>query len=271
MPMRNFISIIPLSILFCNVVLATGLLKPFQGRVCEQTLMAIEFSRNPSDGYGLVTNKYSLSVESLVAAYRHGAFPFVTNEDGSVGWYSLLERGVLKFDQLRIGPSDRKAIAKLNESGQYQVTFNQDFSQVIQACANQDRKGQWITPQFIEAYTQLHKAGFAHSVEVWEIQDGQRALVGGMYGVYVDGVFSGESMFHTKSDVVKLAFFELIQKLKSMGLEWMDTQQAIVIEGQPPSSLAVKWGARHVPRSEFLEMLKASQQRSRQGDLPARL
>ena len=227
---------------------------------CETSLILSEFSKAPQSGSGLVTDSLPMNFQTLTAAYGHGLFPWALTEEGTAKWYSPERRGILDFAKLEISRSDMKFIRKHLGGAEYQVTFDQAFESVMRECAMQTRAegATWIKPDFIKAYTDLHQAGFAHSVEVWA--NGE--LVGGLYGVFVNGVFAGESMFHKLPNVSKLTLYALIERLKTRGHTFMDVQQAELPEpGNPDQSvsLAVKWGAREVPRSEFLSRLKAAQ------------
>lgn len=159
----------------------------------------------------------------------------------------LENRGVLDFDQLHISRRTRDLLKK----PPYRVTFDQAFEQVIRGCANMPRQeegGTWISEKFIRTYLELHHMGYAHSAEAW---DGDR-LVGGVYGVLVQGVFSGESMFHTADNGSKIALIALIERLKAKGHTWMDTQQV--------SALPKQLGAKEIPRSEYAAKLRQAQQ-----------
>ncbi len=233
---------------------------------CEGDLLT-EFNRAPDDSNkGLVTGRIPISVQTLSAAYKSGIFPWSVNDEGLGKWYSPPQRGVLNLATVDIPRSDRKAIRKLMESGKYQVKFNTDFLQVITECASQSRfseivvdgaiikvlAGGWITDDHIEQFTQLHFAGQAHSVEVWEGDQ----MVGGLYGVFVNGYFSGESMFHKANDVTKLAYSALIDRLKANGHFFIDTQQNL--------GLTKKWGGTEISREEFHRMLGLAKARDKQ-------
>jgi leucyl/phenylalanyl-tRNA--protein transferase len=210
----------------------------------------------------LITSQVELTPESLLTAYRRGIFPWLQTRDGLGEWYSPPRRGVLFLDDLHISRKDMKFIRRNTRAGVYRVTFDAAFADVIRHCAEMDRSetdsrtgrrvsaGQWLAPQFVEQYTRLFRMGYAHSAEVWR---GEK-LVGGLYGVYIDGVFSGESMFHEESDVNKLAFYALIERLKSRGHRFIDTQMAIGLSG--------KWGARYVSRESYLQLLQDAQKLS---------
>jgi len=214
-----------------------------------QAVAALEtaFSQPPFDGLnGLVTNLVPLTAEAVVCAYRHGVFPWSSDAVlGTVNWHHPPYRGVLRLSDVTISRKDRSFIAPARHNADLQITIDEDFAGVIEACASmpRHRESTWITPDFIHAYRDLHRLGIAHSVEVR--RDGR--LIGGLYGVDVEGVFSGESMFHLESNVTKLAFWVLIDRLRALSREFIDTQMAI--------GLAKKWGAQLIPRAEF-ELLR---------------
>lgn len=233
---------------------------------CEGDLLT-ELNRAPDDtNQGFVTDRIAISSQSLSAAYKHGIFPWSVNDDGLGNWYSPPQRGVLNLANVEIPRSDRKAIRKLIESGKYEVRYNTDFLQVITECALQSRfieiaidgakvkvpDRRWITDDHIEQFTELHRAGEAHSVEIWEGDQ----MVGGLYGVFVNGYFGGESMFHKANDVTKLAYSALIDRLKAKGHFFIDTQQNV--------GLTKKWGGTEISREEFLRMLGLAKERNKQ-------
>jgi leucyl/phenylalanyl-tRNA--protein transferase len=196
---------------------------------------------------GIVDLSDDLRVERLLEAYSFGIFPW-PHEELPTLWYSPEERGILEFADLHVPRSLRKFI----EKSSWKVSFNRDFRAVIEACAVAPRPGQngtWITGKLLQAYVDFHRAGYAQSVEVW---DGRR-LVGGMYGVYVGGLFSGESMFFHEDNASKVALLHLIEFLGRQGLTWMDIQMVT------PALQA--FGGKYIPRREFLrrlELAKAS-------------
>lgn len=190
-----------------------------------------------------------LSTGSLIRAYRHGIFPWPMDEDFPLLWFCPPERAVLDFERLRV-PS---RLARLWRNCPFRFTIDQTFADVIAACRDAYRPGQagtWITEPLLKAYCLLHEQGYAHSVEAW---DDAGALVGGLYGVAVDGVFSGESMFHIASNASKLAVLYLVDNLKSRGAEWID------IETMTPHFAAL--GATLIPRDEFLDRLETTHSR----------
>ena len=186
-----------------------------------------------------------LRVETLRDAYRPGIFPW-PHENLPMPWFSPRRRTVIVFDQLHVGRSLRKAERR---SG-FTYTIDRAFDDVIASCAETprgDETGTWIGPDIIAAYTDLHRAGDAHSVEVWR----DEKLVGGLYGVDACGLFTGESMFHLAADASKLALLFLIEHLRARGAAWLDCQV------MTPHMQAL--GAREIKRAQFLDMLAEEQ------------
>ncbi len=223
-----------------------------------------EFERTPDDkDNGLVTDKVPINVQSLTEAYNRGHFPWDLTPEGNGVWFNPPKRGILELSEVRIGKSDLKALRQLEaqvERGELRVTFDTAFERVMRECQAQSRmrrnpktglledEGTWISEPIMKAYTDMFKAGRAHSVEIWKGDE----LVAGSYGTAIGGVFSGESMFHKMPDVAKLAFLRMIEKTRSLGYTWLDTQVA------PPdsTSLTVKWGAREITRDEYLDRVR---------------
>jgi leucyl/phenylalanyl-tRNA--protein transferase len=196
---------------------------------------------------GIVALGGPLTTTNLLRAYCSGIFPWPINEH-ILPWCCPEERGILEFKDLHIS----RSLARTRRKTTFDFTIDQSFLQVITSCAIVERKfesGTWITPQMIAAYNELHKAGHAHSVEVWEGTE----LVGGVYGVDGCGSFSGESMFTFRPNASKLALLYLIEHLKSRGLDWIDIQMLT------PHMEAM--GASTIRRDRFLEKLAATQQR----------
>lgn len=197
---------------------------------------------------GLVAVGGRPDVGTLHHAYRRGIFPW-PQEGYPLLWFCPETRGVLFFDELHIPRRWRRNLGDL--SG---LRFTRDtcFRQVVEACRGQRRPGQsgtWITPELVDAYERFHQAGFARSFEVWRGD----TLVGGLYGVMVRGVFSGESMFHAETDASKRALLFSVQCLQAEGLTWMDTQMVTpVVEA---------FGGRSLSRDDFLLLLRRSQKR----------
>lgn len=188
-----------------------------------------------------------LRVETLREAYRKGIFPW-PHDGMPLPWFSPRRRTVIFFDELHAGRSLRKA----QKRAPFTFTIDRAFAEVIGHCARvarPEQDGTWIGRNIIEAYTRLHQAGDAHSVEAW---DGDE-LAGGLYGVDAGGVFTGESMFHLRPDASKLALLFLVEHLRARGSQFIDCQV------MTPHMEAL--GAREISRGRFLDMLAAAQAR----------
>jgi len=149
-----------------------------------------------------------LSPGTILQAYRRGMFP-MNLPDGHLGWWSPVERAVIPLEGLRITRSLRQSTRR------YHVSLDESFEAVIENCAYAYRPDSWITDEVIDAYTELHDLGWAHSVEVWDT-DGE--LVGGLYGVAIGGLFAGESMFHRARDASKVALVHLVVLMNRGGV-----------------------------------------------------
>ena len=178
---------------------------------------------------------------TLVRAYSEGIFPWF-NEGDPIIWWSPDPRGVFDLTHFHI-PS---RLARTMRSGKFRTTINTCFLQVILGCAANRTDGTWITPEMIVAYEELHRVGFAHSLEVWQGEE----LVGGIYGVAVGAFFAGESMFHRERDASKVALAALYQRLMARGYLLFDTQ--IV------NDHTEQFGATEIPRTEYLAQLRAA-------------
>ena len=186
---------------------------------------------------GLVAVGGDLSLERLLLAYQSGIFPWSVRP---ITWWSPDPRAIIKLDRIHIP----RSLARVLRQRPFEVTRDQAFAEVIRACATVPREDRtWISPQFINAYTRLHQAGHAHSVECW--QSGR--LVGGIYGVAIGGLFAGESMFHHVSNASKVALVTLIHHLLERGFELFDVQMVT------PTTMQL--GAVEVPREEYLRRL----------------
>ena len=184
-----------------------------------------------------------MSPERLVLAYTNGIFPWF--EDGDpILWWSPNPRMVLFFEDLVVSKSMRNILNR----NTFKVTFNQDFREVISNCQKIKREGQdgtWITNEMIEAYCRLNEMGIAKSVEVW--QNGE--LVGGLYGVDLETIFCGESMFSKVANASKVAFIQLSRHLKANNYKLLDCQ----IYNPHLESL----GCSEITRDQFIEILKS--------------
>ena len=160
-----------------------------------------------------------LEPATVIAAYRRGIFPMPLDvpdrSEPLLAWWSPESRGILPLDQLRLTRSLRQS------ARHFEVRVDSCFTDVIRECANPARPSAWIAPEFIAAYTRLHELGWAHSVEVF---DRNGALAGGLYGVRINGLFAGESMFHRATDASKVALVFLVDWLHDVGAELLDVQ-----------------------------------------------
>lgn len=191
---------------------------------------------------GIIAIGGDLSPERIIKAYQVGIFPWYSKGDPII-WWSPDPRCVLFPDELKVSKSMRPY---LNQD-KFRVTFDQDFASVISNCATA-RKGTWITAEMEEAYKHLHQLGVAHSVEVW---DGQE-LVGGLYGIAIGKIFFGESMFSFKSNASKFGFIKLVSRLSAKAYNLIDCQQE--------TAHLETLGARPIPRTSFLEILKQNEE-----------
>ena len=157
-----------------------------------------------------------LEPSTVIGAYRRGLFPMGIPElPGLLGWFSPNPRGILPLDGLRVTRSMRQSAKR------FDVHVDTCFTRVIRGCAAPWREAGWISDEFIEAYTRLHELGWAHSIEVL---DRSGRLAGGLYGVRIDGFFSGESMFHVERDASKVALMALVDLMRSSGMTLLDVQ-----------------------------------------------
>lgn len=158
---------------------------------------------------------------TLLSAYRAGIFPW-PQSTRRVGWFSPDPRAIFP---LEAAPHWSRSLRRRMRSGEFTTSIDEAFGDVIRLCGRLRAEGTWIVPQLVEGYERLHKLGWAHSVEVWS--DGQtetRELVGGIYGLALGRFFSGESMFHRKTDASKIAFATLVERLRVCNFELFDVQ-----------------------------------------------
>ena len=213
---------------------------------------------NPRDAMieGVVAVGGLLDEGTLYTAYSKGIFPW-PHPDYPLLWFSPEKRGILEFKDLHLTRSFDRFVRQHDQD--FKVTMDTAFHQVVRECAKQPRPGQdgtWILPSMLKSYIDFHKAGYAHSIEVWLNQQ----LVGGIYGVFIKGVFSGESMFYKTPNASKLALYHLIQILKSWGLEWMDIQMV--------TPVSESFGGKYVERENFLEKLQRTQDENENAVFP---
>lgn len=194
---------------------------------------------------GLLAVGGNLQPETLLSAYHSGIFPWYQDDD-PILWWSPATRCVLPPAELHCSKSLRKTLRR----NQYQVSLNQSFGDVIQACSEprDDDGGTWITDEMIAAYRQLHSQGQAHSIEVWH----DRELIGGLYGVAVGSLFCGESMFSRRASASKIAMAHLCRWGLESGLQLIDCQLV--------NPHLVSLGAVSVERSAFLAELEQCRQ-----------
>jgi leucyl/phenylalanyl-tRNA--protein transferase len=182
-----------------------------------------------------------LEIDTLLYAYAHGMFPMFDKKN--LLWWSPVDRGVIPLNGARITRSLRQSAKK------FTCTIDTAFVDVMNLCKATHTDGAWINDEFISSYTQLHRLGHAHSVEVWNATG---ELVGGLYGVRINKFFAGESMFHTETDASKVALMHLVQLMSLDGMELLDTQ----------------WRTEHletlgciaIPREKYLQLLASAVQ-----------
>lgn len=198
-----------------------------------------------ADPTGLVGFGADLAPATLVDAYRRGIFPW-PHEGVDLPWFSPDPRGVLVPDDVRVARSLR---GRLRNCG-WQTTVDASFDEVIEACADRPAdQGTWINRRMRDAYGELHRLGWAHSLEVWSGPD----LVGGLYGVAVGACFTGESMFHRVTDASKVALVDFLDRWRAAGGELFDVQL--------PTDHLCRMGVTTMPRPEFLDRLAALRDR----------
>lgn len=191
----------------------------------------------PSD---LVAVGADLAPGTLLAAYRSGYFPMPLDKPRGIGWWSPDPRGILELDQLVISRSLRRSLRK------YEIRVDSAFHDVITHCADDRRPHGWIDGDIRDAYVELHRLGWVHSVEAWD----STGLAGGLYGVSIGNFFAGESMFHVRTDASKVALVALVR----------------ILGRRPRALLDVQWttphltslGATDVSRLAYIERARAA-------------
>ncbi len=190
---------------------------------------------------GLIAISKTLEAKKIIEAYKQGIFPWF-NEHEPILWWSPDPRLILFPEDLIISSSLSKKIRKNN----YRFLIDNDFSSIIKHCSEIKRKGQdgtWIDDRIINAYTELHQSKIAHSFEIYVNEN----LIGGLYGIVLDGVFFGESMFHYERDASKIAFVLAIQHLKNIGIKMVDCQMK--------TNHLLSLGAKEISRDRFIQLL----------------
>lgn len=209
----------------------------------EPTVWALPDPASAPPGTDLIGVGADLAPGTVLAGYRRGLFPMEVDRGGPLGWWSPDPRGILPLDGLRVSRSLRRSCRR------FDVTVDHCFTDVMAACADGRREHGWITEEFLDTYTRLHRMGWAHSVEVWTA-DGD--LVGGLYGIEIGGFFAGESMFHLVGDASKVALVALVEKLAAappaprlLDVQWVTDHLASL-------------GAIAVSRSAYLTRLRSA-------------
>ena len=192
-----------------------------------------------ADENGLVGIGADLEPGTVLAAYRAGIFPMPLDNGPTVGWWSPDPRGILPLDALRVSRSLRTSMQR------FDITIDTAFASVVDACANPNRDGAWITSAIRSAYVELHRLGWAHSIETRDRKTGE--LVGGLYGIHIGGLFAGESMFHQARDASKVALVGLVNHLRSLGVVLLDVQWL--------TPHLASLGAIELPRTDYLKRL----------------
>jgi leucyl/phenylalanyl-tRNA--protein transferase len=219
-------------------------LAPLPARVGPPSWVFPDPASAPAEG--LVALGGDLAVETLVDAYRRGIFPW-PHRGMPLPWFSPDPRGVIGAGAAHVSRSLRRRLAHCG----WETTVDAAFDEVVRSCAERPRgEATWVTASMRAAYAALHRLGWAHSLEVW---DGDE-LVGGIYGVRVGGCFTGESMFHRKTDASKVALVDLLDRLAEAGGAFLDVQ--IVTEHLR------SMGAVEVSRQTFLERLAEVRERA---------
>jgi leucyl/phenylalanyl-tRNA--protein transferase len=194
-----------------------------------------------TDENGILAVGGDLSEARLMLAYHSGIFPWY-DDDTPIIWWSPDPRFVLFPDRLHVS----KSMQRIIRGTRFRHTWDEAFPEVIRHCKvarGPKRESTWITPEMEAAYIRLHRAGHAHSVEVWE----EGELVGGLYGVVAGRCFCGESMFSSAPNASKFALIKLVEHIKTRGLE--------LIDSQVPNSHMESMGAEVIPRDEYLKYL----------------
>jgi len=183
--------------------------------------------------------------QRIINAYKNGMFPWFIDEYNYIHWYSPQKRMVLYPDNFKLSKSLKRTIKNKN----FVIKSNENFEEVIKRCANIKRKNEddtWISQEFIQAYTNLYNHGYAYSIECYLDDE----LVGGLYGLIIDDIFCGESMFSDVKDASKVAFYHLCKQSKQNGITLIDCQ----VHNDHLASL----GAKEIPREQYYKLLEKS-------------
>lgn len=202
----------------------------------------IEFPPYDMAQDGLLAVGGNLTPEWLIHAYSKGIFPWFNNDSGLIRWWYPEKRAVMKPGEMKVS----KRLAKILSNSKFEIKADKNFSKVIKLCASTRSMnvGTWITDNMINAYTRLHNLNIAHSIEVYE----EGTMIGGLYGVSIGKIFSGESMFHLKSNASKVAFYHLNKYLLENNYDLIDCQFI--------NNHLLSLGAREMDNQDFLRILK---------------
>lgn len=182
-----------------------------------------------------------ITTDDLLYGYMNGIFP-MAETDGTIYWYSPDPRAIIPIDDYKPSRSLRPVLNKRT----FQIKVDYNFEAVMRGCSQPrtTEDGTWISEDIISAYVALHQSGYAHSVEAWRNDE----LVGGLYGVSINGAFFGESMFSTESNSSKVAFHYLIEILRSSDFKLLDTQFI--------NDNVLRYGAIEIPREDYMQRLQ---------------
>jgi leucyl/phenylalanyl-tRNA--protein transferase len=186
-----------------------------------------------------------LETELLLKAYCNGIFPMALHEGGQIGWFSPDPRALIPLDERFHIPHGLQRVLKRKR---FEITFDTQFEAVIRACSKSHGET-WISEEIVQAYCELHRRGYAHSVEARL----EGKLGGGLYGVHIGGAFFGESMFHGLTDASGVALVALVERLRARGFGLLDTQWV--------TRHLSRFGTYLVPKSDYLRLLAEAVER----------
>ncbi|MCH8202240.1 MAG: leucyl/phenylalanyl-tRNA--protein transferase [Proteobacteria bacterium] len=184
----------------------------------------------------------NVTPDHVLAAYASGAFPMAESRDAeALFWVAPEQRGILPLERFHLP----RRLARTLKRTPYQITVDRAFGRIIRACASEEagRQTTWINQEIVELYSELHRRGFAHSIECWD----KGVLVGGLYGVAIGAAFFGESMFHFEDDASKLALVYLVARLIAGQYQLLDMQWL--------TDHLERFGGIEIPRHEYLKLL----------------
>jgi len=194
-----------------------------------------------------------LDPQTLLSAYAQGAFP-MAGPDGCIAWYTADPRGVLPLEAFHVPQTLRVLVRKGPELGGFEVRINHDFEAAMRGCMEARAGETWITNELIDAYSALHRLGYAHSVECYRNNE----LAGGLYGVSLGAAFFGESMFHRQPDASKVALVHLVHRLNDRDFELLDTQAV--------TTPLRRFGCIEIPAVQYMPKLKSAISKTRKFD-----